>query len=104
MKRPQVLCAVCGVGSHKWTRKCCDACRAVRRRVQAAACNALHIARNSGAIDWATAHTCVDCGAPASDWDHRDYDKPLDVVPVCRRCNVLRGPAKQFQAGARVAA
>ncbi len=36
---------------------------------------------------------CVDCGAPARDYDHRNYDNPLDVVPVCRRCNIRRGPA-----------
>lgn len=36
---------------------------------------------------------CVDCGAPACDYDHRDYSKPLDVEPVCRRCNLRRGPA-----------
>lgn len=37
--------------------------------------------------------TCVDCGAPASDYDHRDYNKPLDVEPTCRSCNLARGPA-----------
>lgn len=36
--------------------------------------------------------TCVDCGAPATDYDHRDYNKPLDVEPVCRPCNGVRGP------------
>lgn len=36
---------------------------------------------------------CVDCGAPACDYDHRDYNKPLEVEPVCRRCNKLRGSA-----------
>lgn len=36
---------------------------------------------------------CVDCGAPATDYDHRDYNKPLDVDPVCRPCNYKRGPA-----------
>lgn len=35
---------------------------------------------------------CVDCGQPAWHYDHRDYALPLDVVPVCRRCNRLRGP------------
>ena len=35
---------------------------------------------------------CVDCGKPASEYDHRDYTRPLDVVPVCRHCNQLRGP------------
>lgn len=34
---------------------------------------------------------CVDCGKPAANYDHRDYTKPLDVEPVCSRCNTLRG-------------
>jgi hypothetical protein len=37
---------------------------------------------------------CVDCGKPASHYDHRDYKQPLDVAPVCRTCNAQRGPAK----------
>jgi len=36
---------------------------------------------------------CVDCGARAEVYDHRDYNKPLDVEPVCRSCNTFRGPA-----------
>jgi len=36
---------------------------------------------------------CVDCGAKATQYDHRDYRRPLDVVPVCHRCNLKRGPA-----------
>lgn len=36
---------------------------------------------------------CVDCGAPAHAYDHRDYARPLDVEPVCRACNHRRGPA-----------
>lgn len=35
---------------------------------------------------------CVDCGKPAKVYDHRDYNKPLDVDPVCHSCNKLRGP------------
>lgn len=39
---------------------------------------------------------CVDCGSRAEHYDHRDYDKPLEVVPVCHCCNVSRGSnAKQ---------
>lgn len=34
---------------------------------------------------------CLDCGAPATCYDHRDYDKPLEVQPVCGRHNILRG-------------
>lgn len=37
--------------------------------------------------------SCVDCGARAVEYDHRDYSKPLDVEPVCRKCNDARGPA-----------
>lgn len=37
---------------------------------------------------------CADCGAPAIEYEHRDYNKPLAVEPICRSCNLLRGPAK----------
>jgi hypothetical protein len=37
---------------------------------------------------------CADCGKPATDYDHRDYRKPLEVEPVCHSCNLKRGPAK----------
>jgi hypothetical protein len=37
---------------------------------------------------------CVDCGKPARDYDHRDYGHPLTVEPVCRSCNLRRGPAQ----------
>jgi len=36
---------------------------------------------------------CVDCGGVASQYEHRDYMKPLDVDPVCRKCNAERGSA-----------
>jgi len=37
--------------------------------------------------------SCSDCHGQATEYDHRDYRRPLDVDPVCRRCNLLRGPA-----------
>lgn len=40
--------------------------------------------------------TCLDCGATAQGYDHRDYNKPLDVEPVCHACNIKRGPAIPF--------
>jgi hypothetical protein len=36
---------------------------------------------------------CTDCTAPAAVYDHREYAKPLAVEPVCKSCNVRRGPA-----------
>ena len=35
---------------------------------------------------------CMDCGKPATCYDHRDYNHPLAVDPVCRSCNGKRGP------------
>lgn len=37
--------------------------------------------------------SCVDCQAPAEQYDHRDYNYPLRVDSVCKRCNLRRGPA-----------
>jgi len=36
---------------------------------------------------------CTDCDSRATEYEHRDYNKPEDVEPICRRCNILRGPA-----------
>lgn len=36
---------------------------------------------------------CVDCGKPAKHYDHRDYNKPYEVEPVCVSCNIRRGRA-----------
>lgn len=45
---------------------------------------------------------CVDCGKPARSYDHRDYAKPLEVEPVCTKCNHQRGPAKNRHLGSHV--
>ena len=34
---------------------------------------------------------CADCGVYATEYDHRDYNKPVDVTPVCHKCNLRRG-------------
>lgn len=48
----------------------------------------------TGQLTPATAHPCTDCGYPeAVQYDHRDYNKPLVVEPVCRSCNVKRSAA-----------
>jgi hypothetical protein len=36
---------------------------------------------------------CTDCkNRRAMFYDHRDYNFPLEVIPVCRSCNSKRGP------------
>ena len=40
---------------------------------------------------------CVDCGKQAAIYEHRDYMKPLDVEPVCHKCNSKRGTSKGYK-------
>lgn len=62
---------------------------------QSLAIGAVSKAKLSGQIRPASAHNCVDCGASAAHYDHRDYGRPLDVEPVCHSCNMRRGAAKR---------
>jgi hypothetical protein len=57
------------------------------------AINAVQKAVKKGILPPVKTLTCVDCGRPGECYDHRDYNKPLDVVPVCRKCNFRRGSA-----------
>jgi hypothetical protein len=36
---------------------------------------------------------CHYCGAPATVYEHRDYLRPLGVLPACDPCNLSLGPA-----------
>lgn len=53
----------------------------------------VHAEVRAGNLPHAKTQKCADCGGAACEYEHRDYNKPLDVVPICRRCNLLRGPA-----------
>lgn len=64
------------------------------RAAQLAAHLAVTLACRQGVIKRAKEMACVDCGRPAAHYDHRDYSKPLEVEPVCGKCNSLRGPAR----------
>ncbi len=53
------------------------------------------MAKENGDLPQITGDTaCVDCGKGAFCYDHRDYTRPLEVVPVCRGCNAQRGHAQ----------
>lgn len=64
------------------------------RRSKAA--SAVAAAVKSGQIPPARDLVCVDCGAQAFCYDHRDYSKPLDIDPVCKRCDCLRGAGAPY--------
>jgi hypothetical protein len=66
------------------------------RNGKAQAGQLVYKAKADGLLPFAKNCICVDCGEPACDLDHRDYNKPLQVDPVCRRCNLRRGPAIPF--------
>lgn len=40
---------------------------------------------------------CVDCKSRADVYDHRSYERPLEIEPVCFGCNVRRGPVEEFR-------
>jgi hypothetical protein len=63
------------------------------RGAQYQAHKAVARARRLGQLPDPATLDCVDCGGYAIEYDHRDYSKPLEVQPVCRRCNLKRGPA-----------
>ena len=65
----------------------------IRRIMRNRAGRLLSEALARGKIPQARRFRCVDCGKAATEYDHRDYGKPLDVQPVCHSCNMYRGPA-----------
>lgn len=106
-------CEQCGSdisGRHTLTRFCND-CAAIRSRAaskryaQTSSRAAAHEAVRSitrtavrvGFLPDPRHLDCVDCGGPAECYDHRDYNKPLDVNAVCLRCNSSRGAGVELQ-------
>lgn len=66
----------------------CTSCRSVVAKIQA------EVVKAMGTQDIPRpTEACVDCGQPATCYDHRYYSLPLEVDPVCTKCNINRGPA-----------
>lgn len=103
----RMTCFACGIetmgrGATKYCR--CEPCKESGRRGElpfpkydrgggSRAMAAVYAAIREGVLLHPTECKCVDCGAQAHQYDHRDYRRPLDVDPVCRSCNKRRGPA-----------
>lgn len=85
-----VMCSVVHTSFHR--NRVCEDCFGANHREAQKAIGTVTRAKRKG-MPKATAFACVDCGKPASVYEHRDYTKPLDVVPTCRACNTRRGVA-----------
>lgn len=94
MSRNCLQCG-CDISERHYHAKYCLPCSAERQKNPAAvaAHRIVSDAIKRGELDHPRTLVCADCSKPATDYDHRDYSKPLDVQPVCRSCNKLRGPA-----------
>jgi len=57
----------------------------------------VYIAVRKGSLPKPKTLRCVDCNLWAQEYDHRDYLKPLVVVPVCRSCNYKRGRGANYE-------
>lgn len=99
-------CRRCAIQLHyKWERVCreCSTFRWVRSRYFSGAALAqteVAKARRRGILPDPRTLPCADCAGYATEYDHRDYNHPLIVAPVCRGCNARRGHAipKQWTA------
>lgn len=99
-------CCICGTvetarSASNFSR--CSACKAAGRwskyhnlgtRLGASGAQAVvQRAMRDGLLPRPHGLRCADCGRPATEYEHRDYNKPLEVEPICRTCNLKRGPA-----------
>lgn len=83
------------VGRHHLARTCLPCSDHTKKRTgMLEAITAVNKAVKTGALAPVKTLICVDCGSQAQCYEHRDYNKPLEVVPVCRKCNFRRGSAK----------
>lgn len=96
---PKRVCRECGATFRHYNCNRCEDCQRHRYEFMFAERNRAHQAvakaRSKGLLPPPRTLNCADCGGPAVEYDHRDYTKPLEVEPVCRRCNLLRGPGKR---------
>lgn len=83
-RRPPLRCIECTIKRYRYL--------SIESGASAAHAAAARAQKN-GLLPRPSSLACVDCNRQAECYDHRDYSKPLQVDPVCRSCNVMRGPA-----------
>lgn len=90
------LCHFCNdeiTNRHSSAKTCLPCMQSPERTGKQKAMVLVHGAVKKGLLAPVNTLLCVDCGNQAQCYDHRDYNEPLKVVPVCRKCNHKRGPA-----------
>ncbi len=104
--RKEVICGSCSKRyinhGHARSNSRCLRCHIMIEQIKMVASNAVNHAVSQGRIPHADTLPCVDCKGRAECYDHRDYRFPLKVDPVCRGCNVRRGPAAPFNGEGRL--
>ncbi len=88
-----VECCGCGCDRKETRAYFCPVCADLYSVVRGRAQRKVRKAIQRGKLPALIGQQCVDCGRPATDYDHRKYSEPLLVAPTCRRCNLMRGPA-----------
>lgn len=89
------LCIHCQKPTKRyWNARMCWACLDASKNPKARAMVLVRKAVSDGDMPSPLSKLCVDCGAPAHFYDHRDYARPLAVEPLCNACNVRRGPGR----------
>jgi hypothetical protein len=96
-----ITCFRCGQGALRakaFKFAMCLSCTSEHNAENRAACSKVSHAVLKGLLPRVSTQVCVDCGAPAKDYDHQDYTRPLAVEPTCRPCNHKRGPSLDSKA------
>ena len=88
------LCKVCfEVEIKHGSRNVCTTCLPFTKQIQDEVHKIVQNRMRRGLLGPPTLFECADCGKPAFYWEHREYAFPTIVEPVCRACNIKRGPA-----------
>ena len=87
-----LICPLCGESDDRWhNAKICWSCARLIYKSQVESYKKVRNAIMAGKLPSLAHQMCVDCGKPAKCYDHRDYNQPLKVEPVCTSCNKKRG-------------
>lgn len=75
------------------TARMCERCRAARKHAADHARGLVRRAILAGILRRPALYLCTYCDNVAVIYDHRNYNVPLEVDPVCRPCNHKLGQA-----------